>query len=194
MKRQFEVLYRKNAWQSTLKLAEPLGIPKSTVHYNLKKMEMVNCYDVWIPHILTENHLLTRVTAWVSLLARHKSCYFWTISSREMRNSLRTMWYEKEACHYQVNPVKLSRRLDFIRRRQCCAFSGIVEDPSIMNFYWWMKLLTRRSTVYNSTFWRPQLKKNALAIYTKLFSIKIMPDCMSQSTRCKNWRALGGIF
>ena len=53
----------KNALQSTLEIVEAMGIPKSTVHYNLKKMGMVNRYDVWVPPILTKKHLLTRVTA-----------------------------------------------------------------------------------------------------------------------------------
>jgi len=66
----------KNARQSTSELAEALGIPKSMVHYNLKKIEVVNRYDVWVPYILTEKHLLTRVTARVSLPARHKELSF----------------------------------------------------------------------------------------------------------------------
>ena len=26
-------------------------LPKSTIYYNLRKMGMVNRYDVWVPHI-----------------------------------------------------------------------------------------------------------------------------------------------
>ena len=47
----------KNARQSTSKLEEALGIPKSTIHYDLKDMGMVNRYDVWVLHILSEKHL-----------------------------------------------------------------------------------------------------------------------------------------
>ena len=36
-----------------------------------------------------------------------------------------------------MNPVKLSRRLDFIQRRPCCAFGGIVKGLLIMNYYRW---------------------------------------------------------
>ena len=61
MKSQFKVNYLKNR-QSTAELAEALEIPKSKVYNNLKKMGMVNRIDVWVPHILTEKHLLTRVT------------------------------------------------------------------------------------------------------------------------------------
>ena len=39
-------------------------------------MGMVNRYNVWGPHILTEKHLLTRVTESVSLLALHKVVSF----------------------------------------------------------------------------------------------------------------------
>ena len=65
----------KNAQQSTLELAGASVIPKSMIHYNLK-IGVVNRYDVWIPHILTEKHLLTRVTACVSLLAQQKKLSF----------------------------------------------------------------------------------------------------------------------
>jgi len=51
-------------------LAEALEIQ---LHYNVKKMGMINRYDVWVPHILTEKHLLTRVKMCVSFLARHKT-------------------------------------------------------------------------------------------------------------------------
>jgi len=37
---------------------------------------MVNCYDVWVPHILREKHWLNRVTACVSMLARHNELSF----------------------------------------------------------------------------------------------------------------------
>jgi len=37
---------------------------------------MVKRFDVWVPHILTENHLLTRVTVCVSLFVRHKELSF----------------------------------------------------------------------------------------------------------------------
>jgi len=37
---------------------------------------MLNRYDVWVPHILTEKHLLTRVTACISLLSRHNEHSF----------------------------------------------------------------------------------------------------------------------
>jgi len=47
-------LWSKNARQSTLELEKAPTIPKSTVYYNLKKMGMINRYDVWIPHVLTE--------------------------------------------------------------------------------------------------------------------------------------------
>jgi len=66
----------KNARQSTSELAEASGIPKSMVPYNLKKMGMFNRYDVWVSHILTEKHLLTRVTACVSFLLRHNELSF----------------------------------------------------------------------------------------------------------------------
>ena len=58
----------KNSRQSTSEQAVASEILKSTVHYNLKKITMVNRYDIFI-----EKHLLTRVTTCVSLLARHKS-------------------------------------------------------------------------------------------------------------------------
>ena len=132
--------------ESTSELAEASGISNLTVHYNFKKMEMLNSYDVRVLNILTKKHLLTRVTACVSLLERHKEMSFLNCIVAEDEE---WMWYEKEGDHCQVNPVQLSRKLDFIERRSYCAFGGIVEDTSIMNYYQRMKLLTRRSTVNN---------------------------------------------
>ena len=71
-------------------------------------MGMINRYDVCVLHILTEKHLLTIVTARVSLLARHKELLFLNrIVTGDKNGSLTTMWYEKEAGYCQLNPVKL---------------------------------------------------------------------------------------
>ena len=43
-------------WKSIAELADALGISKSIIHYALKKIGMVNRYDIWIPHIITEKH------------------------------------------------------------------------------------------------------------------------------------------
>ena len=108
----------KNARQNTLELAEASEIPKSTVHYN----------NVWIPHILTEKHFLTRVTACVSLLSRHKELSFLNriVTGDEKWISYNNV-VQKEAGHCHVNLIKLSGSLDFILRRLCCPFGGIVE-------------------------------------------------------------------
>jgi len=57
---------------------------------------MVYRYDVWVPHILTEKHLLTRVTACVSLLSRQKEPSF---LNRIFTGDKKWMWYDKETGH-----------------------------------------------------------------------------------------------
>jgi len=75
-------------------------------------------------------------TCWLELqhvfpsLHDTRSCHFWTISSQNMWNGfLTTMWYEKEAGYYQLNPIKLSRRLDFIQRRHVVHLVGLSRTP-----------------------------------------------------------------
>ena len=35
-------------------------------------MDVINQYDVWVPHIITEKHLLNRVTVCAYLLTQNK--------------------------------------------------------------------------------------------------------------------------
>ena len=51
-------------------------INKQYSYYHLKKMAMVNRYDVWIPHFTTENHLLNRVAACVFVIRLYKQILF----------------------------------------------------------------------------------------------------------------------
>ena len=112
----FRLLWRGNSMssventrQSTLELVEASGIPKLAVQYNLKKIGMVNCYDVSVSHILTEKIRWLELQHVFPCLYDTRSCHFWTVSSQEIINgSLTTLWNKKEAGHCQVNPVKLS--------------------------------------------------------------------------------------
>ena len=110
--------------------------------------------------------------------------HFWTVSSQEMRNgSLITMWYKKKLIIIKWTLSNYLEGWTIIQRTQCCACDWILEDPSIMNFFRWMKLLTLHFE-----------GRNWSKIDMELFSIRIMPNCMSKSARFKNWRALVGIF
>ena len=75
----------------------------------------------------TEKHLLIRVTSFVSLLPRHKELSYLNrfVTEDEKWISCNNV-VRKKACHCQVNPVKLSRRLDFTKRRSYYAFGRIV--------------------------------------------------------------------
>ena len=129
---------------------------------------MVNCYDVLVSHILTKKHLLTRVTECVSFLARHKKLSFLNrIITWDKKFIFTTMWYKKDTGNCQVNPVKLSRRLKMTMLCICwdCR-KPIYNELLSMN-----ETINSGGTVHNSTFWRSQLKKNAL----EWFSIRIMP-------------------
>jgi len=42
-------------------IGEKLNIPKSTVHYQIKSLELVKKLDIWVPHVLKEIHLTHRI-------------------------------------------------------------------------------------------------------------------------------------
>ena len=124
-----------------------------TLH--LKKMGMVNRSDVWVPHILTEKHLLTRFTACVSLLARHKELAFlnrivtWDEKWISYNNVVR-----KRSWSLPSEPCQTAEKAGFHPKK---AMLCILWDELLpMN-----KTNSRRGIVHNSTFWRPKLKKNS---------------------------------
>jgi len=121
---------------SISELAETLGIPESTVHYNLKNMGMVNHYDFWVPHILTEKHLLTRVNECVSLLARHKELSF---LNRIVTGDEEYIFYNnmlrKKSWPLPSESCQTVEKAGLHQKRSCCAFCGIVGDLSITNSY-----------------------------------------------------------
>lgn len=63
----------KNRRMTVAEIAQTVEIPKTTVYDHMKKIGMINRYDVWVPHNLTEKNLKDRVSACTSLIVRNKT-------------------------------------------------------------------------------------------------------------------------
>ena len=51
-------LIETNPHYTTRDIANILSISNSTVYEHLRKNNLVSCYDVWVPHDLTEKNLI----------------------------------------------------------------------------------------------------------------------------------------
>ena len=57
-------------------IADILKISKSSVENHLHQLSYVNCFDVWVPHKLSEKNLLDRISTCDYLLKPNKNVAF----------------------------------------------------------------------------------------------------------------------
>ena len=139
----------------------PLSKMHEKVLRNLQRLwgfqiGMVNCYDVWVPHILTEKHLLTRVTACISLLSRHNEHSFLNriVTWDQKWISYNNVVWER-SWSLQSEPFQTVKKVTLYPKKD-------------MLYIWWdcrgpiyYELLPMKYCA-ELEFWRPQLKKNTL--------------------------------
>ena len=65
---QIETLIENNQRCATWEIADILKLSKSSVENHFHQLGYVNCFDVWVPHKLSERNLLDRISACDSLL------------------------------------------------------------------------------------------------------------------------------
>ena len=70
---QIETLIKNNQYYTTQETANILKISKSSVENHLHQLCYVNCFDVWVPHKLSEKNLLDRISACDSLLKHNEN-------------------------------------------------------------------------------------------------------------------------
>ena len=63
---QIETLTENNQHYTTGEIADILKMSKSSVENHLHQFGYVNCFDVWVPHKLTEKNLLDHISTWFS--------------------------------------------------------------------------------------------------------------------------------
>lgn len=66
-----KTLIQNNPRYTTLELTEMLKISKSTTLEHFPKLGYINCFDVWVPHDLTEKNLKNRIFIRDSLYKRN---------------------------------------------------------------------------------------------------------------------------
>jgi len=60
----------------TRKLAEMLNMSKSIIHEHFVKLGYINCFNVWVPHDLTEKNLMDLISVCDSLYKRNEETPF----------------------------------------------------------------------------------------------------------------------
>ena len=68
---QIETLIENNQHYTMWEIANIFKISKSSLENHLHHLGYVHCFDVWVPHKLSEKNLLDRISARDSLL-KHK--------------------------------------------------------------------------------------------------------------------------
>ena len=70
---QIETLIENNQRYTTKEIADILNISKSSIENHLHQLGYVNCFDVWVPHKLSERNLLDRISAYDFLLKSNEN-------------------------------------------------------------------------------------------------------------------------
>ena len=73
---QIETLIENNQCYTTREIANILKISKSSIENYLPHLGYVNCFDVWVPHKLSEINLLDCISACDSLLKHNENVPF----------------------------------------------------------------------------------------------------------------------
>ena len=73
---QIETLIESNPCYTTREIADILKISESSVENHLHQLGYVHCFDVWVPHNLSEKQLLDRISTRDSLLKRNENIVF----------------------------------------------------------------------------------------------------------------------
>ena len=73
---QIETLIENNQCYITREIADILKTSKSSIENHFHQLGYVNCFDVWVPHKLSEKKLLDRISACNSLLKHNKNVLF----------------------------------------------------------------------------------------------------------------------
>ena len=60
---QIETLIENNQRYTTQEIANILKISKSSIENHLHQLDYINCFDVWVPHKLSEKNLLDHISA-----------------------------------------------------------------------------------------------------------------------------------
>ena len=71
-----KTLIENNQHYTTWEIANILKMSKSSVENHLHQLGYVNCFDVWVPHNLSEKNLLDSVSTCDSLLKRNENVPF----------------------------------------------------------------------------------------------------------------------
>ena len=73
---QIETLIENNQHYTTREIADILKISQSSVENHLHQLCYGHCFDVWVPHKLSEKNLLDHISTCDSLLKRNKNVPF----------------------------------------------------------------------------------------------------------------------
>ena len=73
---QIETLIENNQCHTTQERDDILKISKSSAENHLHQLGFVHCFDVWVPHKLSEKNLLDRISTCDSLLKRNENVPF----------------------------------------------------------------------------------------------------------------------
>ena len=73
---QIETLIENNQRYTTREIADILKISKSSAENHLHQLGYVHCFDVWVPHNLSEKNLLDRISACDYLLKCNENIPF----------------------------------------------------------------------------------------------------------------------
>jgi len=111
-----------------------LNMSKSTIHNHFVKLGYINCFDVWIPHDLTEKNLMDRISICDSFYKRNEETPFlkqvvtrdkkWTIYNNIER---KRSWGKRNE-----PPLAILKTKVFIQRRSCSVFDGIGKGSCII--------------------------------------------------------------
>ena len=78
-----KTLIENTPYYTMWEIADILNISKSSTEIHLHQLDYVNCFDVWIPHKLSEKSLLDLISTYDSLLKCSENVPFKTNSDRQ---------------------------------------------------------------------------------------------------------------
>ena len=156
---QIETLTENNQRYTTWERANILEISKSSAENHLHQLGYVNCFDVWVPHKLSENNPLDRISTSNPLLKLNENVPFLKqIVMGDEKWILYNNVEWKRSWASEMNHHQPYQRPIFVQRRWCCVYGGI--GSSIMSSFQKTKWLIPTGTAPNWTNWKQHSTKN----------------------------------
>ena len=130
---------------STEKMADTLKISRSSTESHLYQLVYVNCFDVWVAHVLGRKKSFLTILP-PSILISKESIPFLKQTVRSNEKYWTIMWNRRDCGASEMNHHQPHRRPGFTQRKWCCIDSAIGRELSILSSFQKTKQLIPAST------------------------------------------------